>query len=213
MAGKNPNHDPSLFFRIAGVTVAAAAAIGAILISNKGKDVDSEAALQHALRPTMTRTAGEILRFADKHPSLSEVKVGKRVVEVAVSADVTPDEALAEGGRPDRAALDVVMRRRPGSDEPDPDAVLSVAIDRTGHVNGDPDQEYQQLVVMHAPVDGGLGWEAWEHLAVSDGDRQGPPQLHIDTTGADDPAAAARAVAADAPGILRQAETDLRSVR
>lgn len=217
MARKHPNRadrQPKVARQVIGVATAGVlAALAVVASSNKGRDTDSEAALQHALRPTMTRTAGKIIEFAGDHPSLSHTRVGKRVVEVTVDADVTPGGSETEGGRPDKATLDVITRRQGGGTEPDPGAPLSVSINRSGHVNGDPDQEYEQVIAMQAPVDGGLGWAAWEQLVVADTGHQGPPQLHIDTTRADDPAAAARAVAQDTSGILEQTEFDLNQAR
>jgi hypothetical protein len=206
MPERNPNHDPSFFFRIAGVTVAGAATIGAIIFANRGKDVDSEAALQHALRPTMTRTSKDIIGFANRYPSLTETKIGKRVIKVTVDADVTPPEAKAEGGRPDTASLELVTRRRPGSDEPDPNAALSVSIERTGHVNGDPAQNYEEDINIQAPGAGSGDWRAEGTIKVGD-----TAQFQADTANAKDPAKDALKVVAETPGILDHTEFDLTS--
>lgn len=216
MARKNPNQadrGPNTARHALGVAMAGTLAILAVIAaSKKGNhvDVDSEAALAHALRPTMTRTSAEIIKFADKHPSLAHVKLGKETVELTVDATLP---AGPEGGKPSKAVLDTVTHRFAGSDDrPNPNAALAVTINRSGHVNGDPEQNYQNIIAMQAPLSGeGEGWGAWEYVSVADAGYDGPPQLHIDSTHADDPAAAARTVAADTEGTLRQVEADLRA--
>lgn len=212
MVRKNPNRPdrgPDVGRHVIGVTTAGMLALLAVLAAahkgGKETDVDSEAMLQHALRPTMVRTAGEITRFAAKHPSLSKVEVGKKTVDVVIEKTMES----GEGGAPPKTTLETVTRRQDGSTEPDPDKVLSVAINLSGHVRGDPEQNYEEIIAMRAPGTGNLGWGAWEHVDVADVEYDGPPQLHIDSTRAEDPVAAARVVAADTQGILKQAEVGL----
>ncbi|HXE10301.1 MAG TPA: hypothetical protein VN554_02645, partial [Verrucomicrobiae bacterium] len=109
-------------YRLA-VAAAGFVAMGSVLFfANRRHDVDTDAALQHALRPTTVRMASKIIKFADAHPGLSDIHAGPEFVEVEVVA----------ANDQDTARLLVDTRRQNGSSTPDPEAVVSVDMLRLG---------------------------------------------------------------------------------
>ena len=199
-----------------GVTMAGMLAAGAVLFgANKGKDTDTEAALQHALRPTMSRMARKIIGFAAEHPSLAHTSVKGDSVDLTVAASMKPE---ADARTQDTAFLQVIGPRRPGSKLPGADTAMAVFMMRGGQVRGTTDETYSQSIDLSATANPELttgeagsdavGWAAQEHTAVTGGEHD--QVIHINTADAADPAAAAIRVATDAPSVLGQVEADLR---
>lgn len=187
-----------------GVATAATLAALAVFVSarNHSKDMDSEAAVQHALKPTMARTAGKIVEFAADHPSLTQKKWSKNFVDITIAASMKPE---ADIRTPDTAFIDLVIRRKAGSTALDGGAAVSLFMSRNGQVRGDAGQTYHQSIDISPQAR-----SAQEHdYVIGNGPSPAHPGVNINTIDAADPAAAANRIAADAPSVLGQIEADL----
>lgn len=205
---RRANKDPNVARQVIGVATAAGLAALAVLASagHKGKrDFNPDAALQHALRPTLVKTAGEIAGFAHDHPGLTDKQVGKHVIRLVVDGTIKPGSP-AGNVKPDHAAMEVVARRQGESTELDPKAALAVSVERSGYQRGS-DQTYEADGVIVTP--GGaatltagsanLHTEGWG-AKVTD---------VADTTKAHDPVNAALAVDEAMPTAVSLVENDL----
>lgn len=198
------------------VTLAGMLAAGAVLFgANRKHDGDAEAALQHALRPTLERTAKDIIGFADGHPGLVRKRVGRHVVDLSVAGNIKPGSP-AGNEQTDAAGMEVVTRRDGDSTEPDPDAVLAVHVQRSGHLRGDNSQTYEEEATIVAPGGTAATLTAGSANLVTTGwageekELTGSTGTSANTITAHDPLKAALTVAEETPGILDQVAADLQ---